>query len=197
MRLQGINRNTGAMVDVMADNTRNLCVAMGSGRYADAAINGRLFCAAMQTPTTTSTTLNTTFVGLALCNPTGSGKLIVVHEFSYAATAALTAMAVLALATTTDSGFATDIVPRCCRNGYATSVAIVDKGATITAPVIERVICTLATAATTANNAAPPTTIVDLGGSIILAPGRAVVTDTTVAVGAVMQFGYLWEEIPV
>jgi dihydroxyacid dehydratase/phosphogluconate dehydratase len=37
--------------------------------------------------------------------------------------------------------------------------------------------------------------IVKLDGSIVLAPGRAVVTDTTVATGAVMQFGYLWEEI--
>jgi hypothetical protein len=167
-----------------------------SDHLLNAALDGRLFCAAMQTPTTTSTTLNTTFVGLGLCNPAASGKIIIVHEFSYAATAALTAMAVLALATTTDSGFAADITPRCCRFGYGSSIAIVDKGATIVAPVIERIICTLATAATTANNAAPPPTAVKINGGIILVPGRAVVTDTTVATGAVMQFGYLWEEIP-
>ena len=166
-----------------------------AGRYADAAINGRLFCAAMQTPTTTSTTLNTTFVGLGLCNPTGSGKLIIVHEFSYAATAALTAETLLALATTTDSGFAADITPRCCRNGYASSVAIVDKGATIVAPVIERIIATLGQGADSVLLGGAPPNIVKLDGSIILAPGRAVVTDTTVAAGAVMQFGYLWEEI--
>lgn len=188
---------SGVGLPALVDNSGVLLTANMGGAYADAAINGRLFCAAMQTPTTTSTTLNTTFVGLGLCNPTGSGKLIIVHEFSYAATAALTAMAVLALATTTDSGFATDIVPRCCRNAYATSVAIVDKGATIIAPVIERIIATLATAATTANNAAPPPTTVKIDGGIILAPGRAVVTDTTVATGAVMQFGYLWEEISI
>lgn len=163
----------------------------------DAALKGRLFCAAMQTPTTTSTTLNTTFVGLALCNPTGSGKNIIVHEFSYAATAALTAETLLALATTTDSGFAADITPRCCRNGYATSVAIVDKGATIVAPVIERIIATLGQAADTAMGSAVPPNVVDLRGSIILVPGRALVTDTTVAAGAVLQFGYLWEEVPI
>lgn len=160
----------------------------------DAALNGRLFCAAMQTATTTSTTLNTTFVGLALCNPTGSGKIIKVHEFSYAITGQITSEGLLALATTTDSGFAADITPRCCRYGYAASVAIVDKGATIAAPVIERIIASLGSGADTVVYGGTPN-IVKLNGSIVLPAGRAVVTDTTVALGAVIQFGYLWEEI--
>jgi len=100
----------------------------------------------------------------------------------------------LALATTTDSGFAADIVPRCTRNSYATSVAIVDKGATIIAPVIERIITTLGQGAVTVNQMMG-WNAVDLKGSIVLAAGRALVTDTTVATGAVMQFGYVWEEI--
>lgn len=179
----------------LVDTDGILITKNGGGKYADAALNGRLFCAAMQTPTTTSTTLNTTFVGLGLCNPTGSGKLLIVHEFSYAATAALSAETLLALATTTDSGFAADITPRCCRNAYATSVAIVDKGAAIAAPVIERIIATLGQGADSVQLGGAPPNIVKLEGSIILAPGRAVVTDTTVATGAVMQFGYVWEEI--
>jgi len=109
-------------------------------------------------------------------------------------TAAATAEAVLALATTTDSGLAADITPRCCRNAYATSIAIVDKGATIIAPVIERIITTLGQGAATVNQLMG-WNAVDLKGSIVLAPGRAVVTDTTAAVGAVCQFGYVWEEI--
>src|SRR5512137_2164346 len=185
----------GVGLPPIVDDEGILLTKNGGGKYADAAINGRLFCAAMQTPATTSTTLNTTFVGLGLCNPTGSGKLIIVHEFSYAATAALTAECLLALATTNDSGFAADITPRCCRNAYATSVAIVDKGATIIAPVIARIIATLGQAADTAMGSAVPPNIVKLDGSIVLAPGRALVTDTTVAAGAVMQFGFLWEEI--
>ena len=187
----GIGRPT------LLDSEGKLLTAPGGGTLADAAINGRLFCAAMQTPATTSTTLNTTFVGLGLCNPTGSGKLLVVHEFSYAITAKVAGEAALALGTTTDNGFTTDIVPRCCRFGYASSVAIVDKGATITAPVLERLIATFEDGAF--DKGALPTgpCIVDLKGSIILAPGRAVVTDTTVALGAVAQFGFLWEEIDI
>ena len=191
MLFEGKNR-AGTRKDLLTNADG---VVLVSGDYSDAAINGRLFAAAMQTPTTTSTTLNTTFVGLGLCNPTGSGKLLIVHEFSYAATAALTAETLLALATTDSTGFAADITPRCCRNGYAASVAYVDKGATITAPVIERIIATLGQGADSVQLGGAPPNIVKLSGSIILAPGRAVVTDTTVATGAVMQFGYLWEEI--
>ena len=187
--------SAGLGLPVLVDADGKLITVPGGGALADAAINGRLFCAAMQTPTTTSTTLNTTFVGLGLCNPTGSGKLIIVHQFSYAATAALTAEALLALATTTDSGFAADITPRCCRYGYATSIAIVDKGATIVAPVIERIIATLGQGADSVQLGGAPPNIVNINGGIVLAPGRALVTDTTVATGAVMQFGYLWEEI--
>lgn len=191
MLLEGKNRS-GTRKDLLTNADGVILV---SGDYSDAAINGRLFAAAMQTPTTTSTTLNTTFVGLGLCNPTGSGKLLIVHEFSYAVTAAVTAAALLALATTDSTGFEADIVPRCCRNGYAASVALVDKGATINAPVIERIIATLGQGADTVQLGGAPPNIVKLNGSIILAPGRAVVTDTTAATGAVMQFGYLWEEI--
>jgi hypothetical protein len=117
-----------------------------------------------------------------------------VHEFSYSVTALISAEAALCLATTTDSGFAADITPRCCRDAYATSVAIVDKGATIIAPVIVKPIASLAGGADTTTYPGYPC-VVELGGQIILAAGRAVVTDTTVAVGAVMQFGYLWEEV--
>jgi hypothetical protein len=187
--------SSGGVGPMRIDERGALIACVTGGNLMEAALSGRLFVAAMQTPTTTSTTLNTTFVGLGLANPTGSGKVIVVHRFFYAATAALTGELLLALATTTDSGFEADITPRCCRYGYASSVAIVDKGATIIAPVIERIIATLGQSSDTAMGAANPPNLVDLAGSIILDPGRAVVTDTTVAAGAVMQFGYLWEEI--
>jgi len=193
--MYGKNRS-GYGVVPLVDTDGSVLVKQSGGALADAAMQGRLFVASMQTPTTTSTTLNTTFVGLALCNPTGSGKTFIVHQFWYAATAALTAAAVLALATTTDSGMAADITPRCVRYGKATSAAIVDKGATIVAPVIERIITNLGQGAVTVALGGSAPNVVDLLGGIVLDPGRAVVTDTTVATGAVMQFGYLWEEIP-
>jgi len=197
MQLDAKYRSDGTGVAVEVNGNKDLHVVTPAGKYSEAALAGRLFCAAMQVPTTTGTTLSTAFIGLALCNPAGSGKNIIVHEFSYAATAALTGETLLALATTTDSGFAADITPRCCMNAKAASIAIVDKGATIVAPVIERIIATLGQGADSVLLGGAPPNIVKLEGSIILAPGRALVTDSTVAAGAVLQFGYLWEEVGV
>jgi len=164
------------------------------GKYAEAAMAGRLFFAANINMVTTSTTLNTTFVGLGLCNPSGSGKIVIVHEFSYAFITAAAAGLILALAVTDDTGFADDVnAPiHCTREGYATSVCYTDEGATITAPVIVKIITQHADNATTTFVEVPH--VVDLGGSIILDPGRALVTDTTTAAGASgAQFGFMWE----
>jgi len=190
-----LNLANGTVNPVRQHRDGALIVLPQSAGLVDAAINGRLFCGATQASVTTSTTLNTTFTGLGLCNPAGSGKLILVHEFGYAAKAAVTGETVLALATTTDTGFAADIAPRCCRNGFAQSVAILDKAATITAPVIERIIGQLGQGSDTTLYGGIPPTNIKLDGSIVLAPGRAVVTDTTVASGDVMLFSFLWEEI--
>jgi len=179
----------------LIDADRKLVVVNGGGKYADAALNGRLFYCANQTPVNTSTTLNTTFVGLGICNPTGSGKNIVVHEFGYALDQAAAGALVLALATTTDSGWAADLTVRCTRNAYATSIAYASDGSiTIVAPVIVKIIASFGDSATTTwPNLSG---LVDLGGSIILAPGRSLVTDTTIATGATsIQFSFMWEEI--
>lgn len=187
--------STGVGGQPRINKVGNLQVNAYGGKYADAALAGRLFYAANQTPVATSTTLNTTFTGLGIANPTGSGKVIIIHEFGYALDQACAGELVLALATTTDSGFAAAITPQCCRYGAAVSIAYVDDGATIIAPVIVKVIASLGQGADS-TQFMPPPTIIDLGGSIILDPGRSLVTDTTVATGATsIQFSYMWEEI--
>jgi hypothetical protein len=185
----------GIGLPLLVDSEGQAIMKSGGGKYADAALNGRLFYAANQTPVATSTTLNTGFTGLGLCNPSGSGKVIIVHKFGYALDQAAAGEAVLALATTTSSGFAAAITAQCCRHAYATSIAYVDDGATIVAPVITLIIGSLGQGADT-TQFMPPFTLVDLDGCIVLDPGRAVVTDTTVATGATsIQFSFLWDEI--
>ena len=192
MKLDAQYRSSGSPVALEVDDAKNLHVVNTGGKYAEAALAGRLFYAANQTPVNTSTTLNTGFTGLGLCNPTGSGKIIIVHEFGWALDQASAGDAVLALATTTESGFAAAIVARCTRNAYATSVAYVDDGATIIAPIIVKILGSIGTNATTALTNPG---FIDLGGSIVLDPGRSVVTDTTLATGATsIQFSYMWEE---
>jgi hypothetical protein len=184
----------GVGLPVLVDSSGKLITAPGGGKYADAAINGRLFSAANQTPVNTSTTLNTTFTGLALANPTGSGKLLVLHEFGWALDQAAAGDSVLALGITTYSAnYAAAITPRCARYAYATSVAVVDDGATIVAPVLVKIIGSIGTNATTALTNPG---LIDIGGSIVLSPGYVVVTDTTLATGATsIQFHFMWEEV--
>jgi len=179
----------------LIDSDRRLVTASGGGRLSEAALAGRLFTGTNTALINTSTTLNTTFVGLALTNPTGSGKNLIVHKFSYAFDIVITAECQLCLATTTDSGMTTaEFTPICTRYGYATSVATVRDGGTIVAPVIIMPIASLGDAATTTWLGDPK--VVDLDGSIVLAPGRTLCTDTTVAVGsAAMRFAYMWEEV--
>lgn len=181
----------------LIDSDRRLVTASGGGSLAEAAMAGRLFVGTNSALINTSTTLNTTFAGLSLTNPTGSGKNIIVHKFSYALDIVITAETMLCLATTDDTGLtAAEFTPQCTRNGYATSVARVRDGGTITAPVIIMPIASLGDSATTTWLAVPK--VVDLDGSIVLAPGRSLVTDTTVAVGtSAMRFSYMWEEVDV
>jgi len=186
----------GVGLPVLVDSSGKLKTVPGGGKLADAALAGRLFSACNQAHVTTCATLNNTFTGLAIVNPSTSGKNYIFHEFNYAMMDSPTADTNLSLAIgPAHPGFAADITVRCCRWGYATSVAIADAGATITgaAGVIVRHIATLGTNATTALLNGP--TVVDLGGSIVIPPGYALYTDTLLASGDFMLFGFVWEEV--
>lgn len=186
----------GALTSLKINASGGLLVANSGGKYQEAALAGRLFYAANQTPVATSTTLNTTFTGLGIANPALSSKLIILHEFGYALDQACAGELVLGLAGTTDSGFAAAITPVCTRYGASPSIAYVDDAATIVAPVIVKIIASLGQGADS-TQFMPPPTIIDLGGCIVIPPGRSIVTDTTVATGATsIQFSYMWEEIP-
>lgn len=188
------DRDSGALVEVQASRGVMLAHASG-GKYQEAALAGRLFHCAQINVLATSTTLDTDFEGLALTNPTGSGKIVIVHEFGYAFDTPTAANAlILALAVTDDTTFAQDAnVPIvCARPGFATSVCYTDEDADpITAPVIVKIISQHADAATTTFVSVPR--VIDLGGSIILPEGRTVLTDTTISDTA--QFSFMWEEI--
>jgi hypothetical protein len=186
----------GVGLPVLVDSSGKLKTVPGGGKLADAALAGRLFSACNQAHVTTCATLNNTFTGLAIVNPATSGKNYIFHEFNYAMMDSPTADTNLSLAIgPAHSGFAADITVRCARWGYATSVAIADAAATITgaAGVIVRHIATLGTNATTALLNGP--TVVDLGGSIVIPPGYALYTDTLLASGDFMLFGFVWEEV--
>lgn len=185
----------GTMNPLRLHTDGSLIVMNGGGNLQEAALAGRLFVAANQAAVATTAGLATTWTGLGLCNPTGSGKLFIVHEFGYALSVVGPAATAIGLMTTTDSGLAASITPRCARYNYAASSAIVDDGATIATPVLERVYGVGGTGAITTGMEFGPGPI-DLKGSLILAAGRSVCTYTNAACTAAYIFHFMWEEVP-
>lgn len=177
--------NDGALV------TRNIC-----GKYREAALAGRLFSVANQAAIATTANLATTWTGLGVCNPTGSLKNLIIHEFGWALSVVAPADGVLGLMTSDDTGFADSLTAKCAMNGAGSSVAYCDAGATIATPVLERVVSTYGTGAVTTWQGAGPQ-VCELDGSIILAPGRSVMTYTFTACTAAFIFSFLWEEVSV
>jgi len=189
---------SGIGLPSLCDDEGILLTKNGGGKYTDAALNGRLFTACNQAHVTTCTTDHATFTGLAIVNPTASGKNLIMHEFSYAMMDSPAADTNLSLMIgPIHTGYAADITVRSTYWGHATSVAIADAAATITAAlgVIVKHITTLGTNLTTDLLQGP--TVVDLGGSIIVPPGYVIKTDTLLASGDVMLFGFMWEEVSV
>lgn len=196
--MYGKDKN-GVSRPVLIDSDRRLVtVASSGGKFAEAAMAGRLFYAANQTNVIACSTLHDTFTGLAIVNPLTSGKNLIMHEFNWAVMDSPDVDSNLSLAEgDADDGYATDIAVRCTQYGYKTSATIADAAATRTGhtTVIVKHVGTLGTNITTDLMQGP--TVVDLGGQIIIAPGRAICTDSLLATNDVMVFGFMWEEVDV
>ena len=180
--------NDGIGRPLKVDNTGMIRSDLGQ-----AAIEGRLFHVNTATTVTTSTTLNTTWTGLGICNPSGSGKLIIVHEFGFGATRDLQGTGALQLGLTTSSGFSASLtVKPSLHGGSSGSVAQAMEGATVVAPVVCKTIGMYG------DGESEPylglIRIVDLKGSIVIRPGYALLTNTTTAVSD-LSFHFQWEEI--
>ena len=190
--IQNIASGGGGMFREATDGS--MIVTSSGGKYADAAVNGRLFSVANQAKVAVTANLNTTWTGLGIANPTGSGKLLIMQQFGWSTDVVNPAEGVVGLMTSTDSGFAAALTVKCARDGYKTSVAYADDGATIATPILVRVCgSTMEGAITTVvqNNV----NIYPIDGSIVLAPGRSVMTYHSIGGTASLTFHFVWEEI--
>ena len=181
----------GAIGPLRGDQLGALITSKG---LAEAAIEGRLFSVCNQAAVAVTAALATTWTGLGLCNPTGSGKLLIVHEFGWAQTVVNPAEGAIGLMTSSDTGFAAALTPKCARDGYKSSSAYCDDGATIATPILLRIVGgTMEGAITTIPSLTP--NIYKVNGSIVLAPGRSVMTYHTIGGTASLVFHFVWEEI--
>ena len=166
---------------------------------AEAAMRGRLFSVANQAKVATTAALATTWTGLGICNPSTSTRNAIVHEFGYALQIASDAAGVVGLMTSDTTGFADALVAskQAAKSGSGSPVVIADDGATIATPILARALAQYGTEDTATSMFPLAPQVYRLDGSIILPPGRSVMTYTTTATTACFVFHFVWEEVDV
>lgn len=175
-------------------NQGELMVSELHGRYYEQALRGNMYRVANQAAVTTTAGLATTFTGLAISNPTGSGvnaviNLFTVSQFAVGAAGAIGIM--------TGAGAAAgSLVPKNAIVSGTTGKVTASAGATIATPVLDIVIGQVGSLATTGYGLTPGL-VVDLGGSIIIPPGFFAASFTSIVTTTALQFGFQWEEVPV
>lgn len=189
--------SSGSTGPIRIDKTGALVVS-NYGKYAEAVLQGKVFAAANQAKVAVTADFATTYTGLVVENPAGSGKNLIMIGFSYAAEEAIATAVGIGLMTGADAGdVAAAIVPRNRLTGGPASIAVVDNGCTLTGtPVLEQLITTAWAEATSTGTLAQPN-VVDLDGSLVITPGYYVAVMATAAVAASMLFGFMWIEIDV
>lgn len=199
MQLQGYIANYGKTADgngpiVRQGNQGELMVSELHGRYYEQALRGNMYRVANQAAVTTTAGLATTFTGLAISNPAGSGVNAVVNIFSVAQFAVGAAGAIGIM---TGAGAAAgSLVPKNAIVSGTTGKVTASAGATIATPVLDIVIGQVGSLATTGYGLTPGL-VIDLGGSLIIPPGFFAASFTSIVTTTALQFGFQWEEVPI
>lgn len=186
----------GAPVSSRAGNLGEQMVSELHGRYYEQTYRKNMFAVFNQAAVTTTAALATTFTGLVIGNPYGSGVNCVINKF-YCAQFAAGAAAAVGIMTGQSILPITDTLV--CRNqmvGQAKGKVVANAGQTISTPVLERVFGSLGSVATTGyglSSCVAP----EMDGSLILPPGFFAASYTTVVTTSALIFGFRWEEVPV
>jgi len=175
-------------------NLGELMVSELHGRYYEQAMRGNMYRVANQAAVTTTAALATTWTGLAISNPAGSGVNAVINLFTVAQFAVGAAAAVGIM---TGSGAAAgSLVPKNAIVSGTTGKVTASAGATISTPVLDMVVGQVGSLATTGYGLTPGL-VVDLGGSIIIPPGFFAASFTSIVTTSALLFGFQWEEVPI
>ena len=157
------------------------------------AMEGRIFGVASQAAVATTAALAGTWTGLCVSNLTGSGKNMILHEFGFSQTVALSADGAVGLLTCTIAAPASIVTIVNQKLGGVASVMYADDGATIVTPVLQRVFGGGGTLAVTGYGQGPAF-VYQAKGSIVVPPGYTIASYTTKATTASYIFHFVWEE---
>lgn len=164
------------------------------GRYYEQTFRENVFSVCNQAAVTTSTSLNTTFTGLSVANPAGSGYNLVVNKFT-CAQFAVGAAAVIGISVGAGAA-AGSLTIRNRKFGGKSSIAVASAGATIAAPILMVTAGSVGSVATTGYGLSQ-SIVVDLEGSLIIQPGFFMASDTSIATTTALIFSFCWEEVPI
>ncbi len=187
-------QSDGSQPMIRAGQQGDMIVSELHGRYYEQALRGNMYRIASQAAVTTTAGLATTWTGLAISNPAGSGVNAVVNLFSVAQFA-VGAAGVVGIMTGAGAA-AGSLVPKNAMVNGATGKVTASAGATIATPVLDITIGQVGSLATTGYGLTPGL-VVDLGGSLIIPPGFYAATFTSVVTTTALQFGFQWEEVPI
>ncbi len=174
----------------------DLIVSELHGRYYEQTYRSNIFSVMTQgTGITTTAALATTWTGLGISNPVGSGVNLVVNKMwvTEFAVGAASTVGVMGGTGVLNAG----LTPQSRIIGSGTvSKANASASATISTPLL---ICTFGqtgSLATTGYGLGPAASI-DFEGSLIVPPGSFIASYTAIVTTSALQFGYAWEEVPV
>ena len=185
--------DSGVSGPIRQNTTGDMVVEQG-GKYTEATLAGRMFSVANQAKVATSAALTTTWTGLGICNPTGSGIQMKIVKFNYGLQIASNTAGAIGLMTAATGTLTTNLlVPVNRLTGGAASTALASAGHTIATPVLWDLCGSYGTVATTATSVTFTTHEID--GAIILQPGYTLCTYTTLGTTACFVFSFLWEEV--
>lgn len=173
----------------------DLLVSQLRGKYYQTNADGNLFSVANQAAVTTTAALATTFTGLAVGNPVGSGVNLAIKSFiaSQFAVGAAGAVGIMG-----GSGSITaSLTPISRQIGSGTlSRTNATAGQTISTPLLIATYGSIGSLATTGYglvNSIQP----EIDGAIIVPPGSFIASYTTIVTTSALIFGFVWEEVPI
>ena len=186
----------GVSPAIRQGNMGDMVVSELHGRYYESAYRRASFNAASQAAQAVSVALATTYTGLCLYNPPGSGFNLVPNKVKYALSVAPAGIASIGLITgfVTTGGVTAQTTPLTVKSSFiggGAGVGIALAAATIITPTWLAHLVDGFTAAALPS----PSPVVDLEGAFVIPPGGFIAVG---ALTAVTGLGFIsWEEVPI
>jgi hypothetical protein len=171
-----------------------LIVEINGAKYAEDARRGRLFSLCNQAAVAITAALATSYTGLVIMNPEGSGKNVELLGMGYATTVAVPTATAIGLMSGTMTAVTSTLTPKNRLIGGPASVCHGEDSCTIGTPVLDFAFATAWTEATTAGTLGQPNWV-DLDGNTILVPGSFAAVYSTAANSAAFLCSFLWREV--